>query len=442
MDKSQPIGSGRQDKSDPDFGADFRHGTAQQSVLHLQRAAGNKAVGRLLARQPQGTTVDPDVLLKRAARRADLGGQVRTQFQAIEKLREERINGWESNAEIPKRDIGGAEALGVIIAIVSEGMGGVVYGLIEQMLEKKTPKLVAEFASLAGLEAGDLAAEALFHGALSHAQRYMEAARLRTQTESQIKQRAEAAIVKMNGTYAAYAEAMRLQMQDEEHEQNAAFATAAADMTDEALIQWDKGLDLIWKELFHDPKEFLRALTIGYMQLIDESWLADKAKKGEAMQATRERVDEPHLRPGNLLVITYEPIGHWENPDLSLPGGVTVRGEDVNDETLETLRDAQLRDVPVTMSFAFAATSPYNYWNWGRTRTVPKIFLAFVRDPDGNYYLTDPRMKDAEKEWLASYYTGQAADHTDHERDLFAPFGAKKLYEAIKTKRIAKTETI
>jgi hypothetical protein len=176
--------------------------------------------------------------------------------------------------------------------------------------------------------------------------------------------------------------------------------------------------------------------------LIDEAWLADKAKEGEAAHATRERVDEPRLRPGSLLVITWEPVGRWENPDLSFPSGITVRGEHVNDETLDTVRDAQLREVPVTMSFAFSATSPYNYWNWGRARTIPKIFLAFVRDPDGNYYLTDPRMQEDAKEWLASYYTRQDAAHTDNERDFFAPFGAKKLYEAIKTKRIVRTETI
>jgi hypothetical protein len=442
MGKSQPIRRGQQDKSDPGSGVDVRRRTAQQSILHLQRAAGNQAVARLLARQPS-RAIDPDVLLKTAAHRADLGGQVRSQFQAIEKLREERINDWEGNAEIPKRDIGGADVLGVIIAIVSEGIGGVVYGLIEEMMTKKAgSKLVQEFASLAGLEAGDLAAESVFHNALSVAQKYMEAARLTTQTKSQIKQRAEAAIVNKKGNYAAYAEAMRLQMQDEEHEQNAAFAKAAADKTDEDLIRWDAALDLIWQELFHDPKVFLRELTVGYTRLIDEAWLADKAKEGEAAHATRERVDEPRLRPGSLLVITWEPVGRWENPDLSFPSGITVRGEHVNDETLDTVRDAQLREVPVTMSFAFSATSPYNYWNWGRARTIPKIFLAFVRDPDGNYYLTDPRMQEDAKEWLASYYTRQDAAHTDNERDFFAPFGAKKLYEAIKTKRIVRTETI
>ena len=94
------------------------------------------------------------------------------------------------------------------------------------------------------------------------------------------------------------------------------------------------------------------------------------------------------------------------------------------------------------MSFTFTATSPYGEWNWGRTRTYPKIFLTFVRDPDGNCYLTDPRMGDSAKEWLASYYTGQTAEHTDSERGLFAPLGAKKLYETIKTMRIVKTEAI
>ena len=265
---------------------------------------------------------------------------------------------WESNAEIPKRDIG-ADVLGVIIAIVSEGFGGVVYGLIDKMMTEKSPKLVKEFATLAGLEAGDLAAESVFHNTLSFVQKYMEAARMKTQTESKIKATVEAAIVKKKGTYAAYAEAMRLQMQAEEHEQNEAFATVAADMTDAALIRWDKGLDLIWKELFQDPTDFLRALTIGYIQLIDEAWLTDKAKEGETIQATRERVEELSLRPGSLLVITKDPVGRWQNPDLSFPSGITVRGERVNDETLENLRDAQLRDVPVTMYFVFSATSPY-----------------------------------------------------------------------------------
>jgi hypothetical protein len=303
---------------------------------------------------------------------------------------------------------------------------------------------VQEFASLAGLEAGDLAAERIFHDTLSFAQQYREKARLETQDESKIRGVAEAAIVKKGSTYAAYAEAMRLQMQAEEHQLNEAFAKTAANMTDEDLIKWDAGLNLIWEELFFDPKVFLRELTNEYMGLIDESWLADKAKKGETREATRQRVDEPRLRPGNLLVMTGDSIGRWESPDLSLPGGITVRGEHVNSETLDTLRGAQLREVPVTMSFAFAATSPFNYWNWGKERTVPQMFIAFVRDPDGNYYLTEPRPKWQEdsKEWLASYYTRQDAEHTDSERDFFAPFGAKKLSEAIKTKRIERTEAI
>jgi hypothetical protein len=233
-------------------------------------------------------------------------------------------------------------------------------------------------------------------------------------------------------------------MQAEEHELNKAFVKTAAGMTDDDLVAWDAGLDLYWQELFYDPTVFLRALTVGYMDLIDESWLDDKSKKGETRQATRERVDEPRLRPGNLLMQTMDPIGRWESPDLGIPSGFVARGEHVNDETLDTLRNAQLSEVPVSMAFAFRATSPLTYWNYGRKRTVPEIWIAFVRDPDGNYYMTDPRPKwqDDEKEWLASYYTRQVEDHTDSERDFFAPFGAKKLYEAIKTKRIVKTETI
>jgi hypothetical protein len=133
-----------------------------------------------LARQPKSTAGDPDVL-KKASRRADLGGQVRSQFNAIEKVQEERINAWEANAGLPKRDVGGADVLAVIIAIVSEGMGGVAYGLIAEMMTKKTAKktgvnLVHEFVGLAGLEAGDLAAEKVFHDTMSSIQKYTEKA--------------------------------------------------------------------------------------------------------------------------------------------------------------------------------------------------------------------------------------------------------------------------
>ena len=166
-------------------------------------------------------------------------------------------------------------------------------------MEEKSSKLVQEFVGLAGLEAGDVAAESIFHDTLSSVQKYMEAARLRTQTETKIKRLAEAAIVKKNGTYAAYAEAMRLQMQEEEHEQNAAFAKAAAGMTDEALIQWDAGLDLIWTELFRDPKDFLRALTVGYMQLIDEAWLADNAREGETAKPLASVSTSPAYGPAS-----------------------------------------------------------------------------------------------------------------------------------------------
>jgi hypothetical protein len=428
------------DRREPGSTRPAGDGSPQLSVLELQRTAGNRAVGRLLARQVAGT-VDPDAQRKATATRVALDGQLRSQFAAIEKLRETRINAWEQNAEIPNRDVG-PDVLGILIAIVSEGIGGIVYGVIEDMMAKDAKKWAKEFATLAGLEAGDLAAEAAFRETMTLVRKQMETARVATQTDAEIRQRADAAIVTKKGTFAAYAEAMRLQMQAEEHEQNAELTRTATDKTDADLVRLNASWNLVWEALFHDPTLFMRQLTVGYTRLLDEAWLADKAKTGESKTATRARVDEPRLRPGNLLVLTSDPIGRWENPDLSVRSGIRIRGEHVNEETFANLRGARLQDLPLTMSFAFKAVSPYNYFNWGFDRTTPDIFLAFVRDPDGGIFMTDPRMQDDAKEWLASYYTRKSADHTDVERDLYAPRGAMKLWEAIKSKTVTATETI
>ena len=43
---------------------------------------------------------------------------------------------------------------------------------------------------------------------------------------------------------------------------------------------------------------------------------------------------------------------------------------------------------------------------------------------------------DSPGEWLSSYYTHRRDEHSDSERERFAPLGAKKLYEAIKHKKV------
>jgi hypothetical protein len=166
--------------------------SVQTSLLGLQSAAGNRAVAQLVARQPK-TKPRPDAADKGREVRSDLKTQINAELGLIQKLQADRIDVWEANARIRKSKAG-LDVLMIAIAIVSEGIGGIAYGLIEKWFTGPAAHSVkAEFTMLAGLEAGDLAAEGLFTSAVEGARSHIEAGR-EARTKQQIAETRKAAL--------------------------------------------------------------------------------------------------------------------------------------------------------------------------------------------------------------------------------------------------------
>lgn len=106
----------------------------------------------------------------------------------------------------------------------------------------------------------------------------------------------------------------------------------------------------------------------------------------------------------------------------------------VNAVTLESLEGAKLEELSNTLVFSFTIQSPYLLWPGDRKYEMP---LMFVRSGDG---FIRPAGNGEMDEWLASYYTQRSDEHSDGEREKYAPLGAAKLYERIKNKKITDTD--
>ena len=213
----------------------------------------------------------------------------------------------------------------------------------------------------------------------------------------------------------------------------------------------------------HDSAPYLRELTIGYVRLLDEVELAEKDKKhgGDRQRtwAEDERLHSILMRPGSLIVKPSDDdysLGDWRSPDLGFPGLAVLAHGIIHLKTKAKLVGGELADIAepkatvapglpsqadaltkgggVTVGFLLQVDSPYHrIWEGDQG----KIWLAFTRNPSGEFFI-DENVRDSSDgmEWLASYYTPQKGEHSDDEREFFAPFGAKKLYEAIKHKPI------
>lgn len=154
--------------------------------------------------------------------------------------------------------------LEAVIAVVSLGLGGVAYGLIDKMLETSVAhKLLKEFVLLAGLEAADLAAEKAFHVAIELARTDLEAGLKKAGTKEKIEENAKAALATKGDSIAAYMEAVRLQTITEETEEREAFNKIAKNMTDQELLAKYAALKLIYKQQLENPAPFIRQLTKG-----------------------------------------------------------------------------------------------------------------------------------------------------------------------------------
>ena len=403
-------------------------------LLALQRAVGNRAVSGLLGRQAVPAPAAPA-----SKGRPGLERQVGDWFNVIQKLKHDRIESWEKNALIAEPAKLSEDALHVGILIASEGMGGVVYGMVEKMLAKRgLPHLVDEFIMLAGLEAGDLAAEAAFHHAMDLTHADLDRGIREARTREAVADIAKVVLKTKTDALGIYVEMLKLQTIKEEAEQHVAFNKVAQDRSDQELIQENAGLKLLYDQLLKAPEDYLRQLTVDFIRLLDESALKakDAAHGGDRGRTFREdpSARATWLRPGTLQVspTTQHSLGSWFAPDLNFELG--ARAMQLNTQALQTMVGTELGRLPLTIGFSFGAKNPYSGWFTGS-----HVSLWFTRDPAGRVAV---EYFDEAAEWLASYYSRQTAEHTDAERTRLAPLGAAKLYDAIKTKPLAKVEHV
>lgn len=377
--------------------------------------------------------------------RGSLERRVDDWYGSIRELQVERIDAWKLNAADPESKIG-LEILMIAIAIVSEGIGGIAFGVIENMLAKTTisSKALEEFAELAGLEAADLAAEKAFHQGIDLAKTDLEKGIASAADKNQIEQDAGAALATKTNALDQFVEGMRLHTESVKTASQSAFDGSSAFMSDQDVLDEEAVLHQLHNELKHDPKKYEQKLTIGMIRLLDEAQLAEAAedkhrnsKDPEDRRKTFEEDRDLHstwFRAGNLVVSPEhsgrDGIGKWSHPDLSFTG-FEVEGGGFGKKALDPLEGATIKDLPLTMAFSFSAHDPFDYLLEKGNLTS----LSFVRSADGDFYVPDSS-SDSPGEWLASYYTGSTKQHTDSERELFAPMGARKLYEAIKTKTV------
>lgn len=378
-----------------------------------------------------------------AGKRNALERQVNDWFGVVQKLKDSRLVAWEKNARIPEVKPS-VDVLEIVIAVVAEGFGGVVYGVLEKMLAERTGHLLTEFVGLAGLEAGDLGAEAALHKAAKSVEEDVKLAVKDISAEKVVEDSVTGALKKGNDPLSFYVEAVRNHTIAEEAAEHKRFNTASADMSDADLAAKNAMLEMTYRRLAKDPDSYQRELTVGFMRMLDEARMEERARKWGGNR-TMAYYSDPYwseLHPGEVLLQPTEAknltargthvhfVGTWYAPDLSFDGFEAVAGA-INEENLENLLGGELKDLRLTMRFHLWAKNPYS-GGW-ETDTFD---IMFKRDQAGRIVLLD---HDDNQEWLTSYYTGEARDHTDEERDKYAPLGAEKLYQALNSKSVKKT---
>ena len=194
------------------------------------------------------TDMTPEATADQARRRergrtGDLE-QINKWLSSIQKMKAERVVAWKGNADLPESDLV-LTVLEIVVSIVSEGIGGVLYGVIDDRIRDDFPHLLVEFASLAGLEAGDLAAEGAFHKAFELSQYDLEQGRQKAAKLTGKSSRE--ALASCGDWLTAYVEALKLHSIVEEAEQAKAFNASSKDMTDEDVASTAAFLEVEFK---------------------------------------------------------------------------------------------------------------------------------------------------------------------------------------------------
>ena len=119
-------------------------------------------------------------------------------------------------------------------------------------------------------------------------------------------------------------------------------------------------------------------------------------------------------------------LGKWGTPNLNF-STLNATAVGINNASLERIRGAKIKDLPVTIGFRFSAASPY-YRIW--SGDMGRVEIWFSRDPDGSIHVGSDSEEDG-REWLGSYYTGLSREFSDQERFMYALLGAQQLYDRI-----------
>lgn len=381
-----------------------------------------------IAEEPEELTPHRKLWIK--AGRGSMKDEINKKFSSIQKVKKSRIDTWEKNAKIkdpkPARD-----ALEVAVEIVGYGMGGVVGGLLGKVMAHG---LALEFAKEAGLKSTAKLAEAIFAHAVEPTEEFMEEATKKALKEHK-KGNAEVALATKSSLLDCYVEAETLQSISEEDAEGTVFNSTADTRfpSDIALADEVAVMDRLYKGLMEEPESFLRELSVGFIRLLDEIYLEERAEKygGSVERLLREdpSIHETDRRSGNLLLVAWPYLGKWPDPGLEYVyfNGLASK---VNEATLQELKNTPIKDLPLTLSFRFFVRNPYSGWFvddfvkvWFERRPDDIITVDFDQDEDG-------------LEWLASYATGRSEEFSKEERRKYAPLGARKLYEQIKNKPI------
>jgi hypothetical protein len=395
---------------------------SQNTAPTAQRACSGDMTG-VLQRAPA-----PIIERKRAGQ----GNQINKLLGGIKDLRWLRIDAWEKAAH-SKEPQPGMEVLAAIISIVSLGLGGVVYAAMEGMISKGVSEYLKEFILLSGLEAGDQAAEAIFYRVLRENKDDFDKG-VRNAIKSSEKN-SKLALAGGGDAIDTYVEALKLQAVDEDVQEGDVFNSSAASLSDDDLAARSAALELTYRELSDNPSAFMRELTTGFIRLLDEMEVAEKADDygGERAKA-RQMDDELHqtiMRSGNLLVFPWpriRSIGKWYSPTIDFPG-FAASSVSLNTKILKTIRGAKIKDLRVSMAFQIRVDDPYYRIFKG---DLGLSDVGFVVDPDGAVHVGSDVDDDAQ-EWLGSYYTQSAREFSsDSERWMMAMLGAQKLYNVIK----------
>lgn len=401
-------------------------GRPADRLLELQSLVGNRAVTSVVQRAPMPT---PDRV------RTGQRDQVNAWLTAIMTLRNLRIDAWEKTARSAESRPG-LEVLAAIIPIVSLGIGGLAYAAIDGMLAAGLNKYAKEFILLSGLEAGDIAAEALFHRVMK--QNRDDLSQGVRDSLASSKKSSATALAGDGDIIDCFVEANKLQSVEEYTKETEAFNSSSGTMSDVDLAGRSAALKLTYDKLMGDPSGYLRELTVGFIRLLDEVKVADLAKDYDGdRERTRLQDSELHqtsMREGNLMVFPW-PRNHsldsWAAPDLGF-GGFNATGIGINTKSLERLRGAAVADLPVSMGFRFRAANPY-YRIWKGDMGTTDVW--FTRQPNGAIHIGSDADSDG-VEWLASYYARSGREFSDSDRFTYSLLGAQKLYNAIAGKSV------